>query len=46
MWYGGTLTIAASSSPAPANSTVERMYDARLRWRSTAAFGSPVVPLV
>ena len=23
MWYGGTLTMAASSSPAPANSTVE-----------------------
>ncbi len=46
MWYGGTLTMAASSSAAPANSTVEMMYEARLRWRSTAAFGSPVVPLV
>ena len=25
MWYGGTLTRAASSSPAPANSTVAMM---------------------
>ena len=46
MWYGGTLTMAASSSPAPANSTELTMYDARFRCRSTAAFGSPVVPLV
>ena len=45
-WYGGTLTSWASSSPAPMNSTVVRMYEVRWRWRSTAAFGSPVVPLV
>ena len=46
MWYGGTLTMAASSSPAPPNSTELTRYDARFRCRRTAAFGSPVVPLV
>ena len=46
MWYGGTLTSAASSSSAPMNSTVPMTYDVRCRCRSTAAFGSPVVPLV
>ena len=46
MWYGGTLTTAASSSPAPPNSSELTRYDARLRCRRTAAFGSPVVPLV
>ena len=46
MWYGGTLTSAASSSSAPMNSTVRSTYDARCRWRRTAALGSPVVPLV
>ena len=25
MWYGGTLTSCASSSPAPMNSTVMKM---------------------
>ena len=46
MWYGGTLTRAASSSAAAANSTEPRMYDTRCLWRSTAALGAPVVPLV
>src|SRR5262245_39549811 len=45
-WYGGTLTSAASSSAAAPNSTEPRMYDTRCLWRSTAAFGGPVVPLV
>ena len=44
MWYGGTLTSAASSSSALAKSSVENTYDVTWRWRSTAAFGSPVVP--
>ena len=46
MWYGGTLTMVASSSPALPNSSEFTRYEARFRWRSTAAFGSPVVPLV
>ena len=46
MWYGGTLTSAASSSPAEANSSVCRTYELRWLWRSTAALGSPVVPEV
>ena len=46
MWYGGTLTSAASSSPADAKSSVCRTYELRWLWRSTAAFGSPVVPEV
>ena len=46
MWYGGTLTMVASSSPALPNSSELTRYEARFRWRSTAAFGSPVVPLV
>ena len=45
-WYGGTLTSAASSSSALMKSTVVMTYEARWRWRSTAALGSPVVPLV
>ena len=46
MWYGGTLTIVAWSSPALPNSREFTRYEARFRWRSTAALGSPVVPLV
>ena len=46
MWYGGTLTSAASSSSALAKSSVENTYDVTWRWRSSAALGSPVVPEV
>src|SRR5688500_11377198 len=44
MWYDGTLTSAASSGSAEANSSVDITYDVMCRWRSSAAFGSPVVP--
>ena len=46
MWYGGTLTRTPSLSSAAPNSTEPRMYETRCLWRSTAAFGAPVVPLV